>query len=258
VPSSYFRFEEPNIAPTAEMPLLRAAAAIAAASAAAATASAFDSRNVSAEQWVCSEETALSVSFDASGGPDAVGCGAEVLWLASQTQPAFAYSAANTASLYTLLVLDRDAPNAAAPIRSPLIHMALADVDGAELAAGRFSNVRAMFPYAGPRPPAGSLCHRYYVQLYEQDAGVSPELNVSAIGRFSFDFVTWSAENSLTRIPEALAYFQTQNDTARTGPCGAPVSPSAAPSPTRSAAPAPATLAAALAAVVVAALAALV
>ena len=241
------------------LPLLRAAAAIAAASAAAATASAFDSRNVSAEQWLCSEETALSVSFDASGGPDTVGCGAEVLWLASQTQPAFAYSAANAQSLYTLLVLDRDAPNAGAPIRSPLIHMALADVDGAELAAGRFSNVRAMCPYAGPRPPAGSLCHRYYVQLYEQAAGVSPELNVTAVGRFSFDFVIWSAENSLTRIPDALAYFQTQNDTARTGPCGvAPGSPSAAPSPTRSAAPAPATLAAALAAVVVAVLAALV
>jgi len=230
------------------LPLLRAVTAIAA-SAAAATASAFDSRNVSAEQWACTASTALSVSFAASGGPpDPVACGAEVLWLASQTQPAFAYSAADVLSLYTLLVLDRDAPNAAAPVRSPLIHMALADVNGAELAAGRVSNVRAMFPYSGPRPPAGSLCHRYYVQLYAQAAGVSPALNVTAVGRYSFDFVSWSSANSLTRIPGALAYFQTQNDTFRTGPCDAPA---------QSAAPAPATLATACLAVVVAALAAL-
>ena len=66
--------------------------AVAASAAALALVSAFDSRNVSAEQWACAPSTALSVSFAASGGPpDAVGCGAEVLWLASQTQPALGY-----------------------------------------------------------------------------------------------------------------------------------------------------------------------
>ena len=215
--------------------------AVAASAAALALASAFDSRNVSAEQWACAPSTALSVSFAASGGPpDAVGCGAEVLWLASQTQPALGYGGADALAAYTLLVLDRDAPNAAAPIRSPLIHMALADVNGAELASGRVTNAsgRAMFPYSGPRPPAGSLCHRYYVFLYLQNPSVSPALNVSAVGRYAFDFPTWAAQNSLTRI-DAVAYFQTQNDTFRTGPCG---------SPAQSAAPAPATLGAAFAA----------
>ena len=227
--------------------LLRAAAACAAC--AFPLASAFDSRNVSAEQWACSAATALSASFAASGGPpDAVGCGAEVLWLASQTMPVFAYSAADALSLYTLLLLDRDAPNAAAPIRSPLIHMALADVNGAELAAGRVANARAMFAYSGPRPPAGSLCHRYYLQLYSQALGVSPSLNVTAVGRYAFDFETWAALNNLTRVPGAVSFFQTQNDTFRTGPCDAPE---------QSAAPAPAIAAAALVAVVAAALIAL-
>ena len=97
---------------------------------------AFDSRNVSAAMWACSAPGALSASFAASGGPpDAVGCGAEVLWLASQTMPALAYAAADLQAAYTILLLDRDAPNAAAPVRSPLIHMALADVAGQDLAA---------------------------------------------------------------------------------------------------------------------------
>jgi phosphatidylethanolamine-binding protein (PEBP) family uncharacterized protein len=202
---------------------------------------AFDSRNVSAEQFACDAAGALTASFAASGGPpDAVGCGAEVLWLASQTMPLIGYGAADAQALYTLLLLDRDAPNAVAPIRSPLIHMAIADIPGADLAGNRVSNAsgRALFPYSGPRPPAGSLCHRYYFELYSQNPAVPVELNVSAIGRYAFDFPTWADASSLTRVAAAVSFFQTQNDTFRTGPCGAaPPSQSGALGPAAALAP---------------------
>lgn len=199
----------------------------------ASSAAAFDSRNISSEQWDCSSATALSATFAASGGPTgAVGCGTEVLWLASQTMPALRYAPAaeQPLELYTVLMLDRDAPNAAAPIRSPLIHMALADVSGAELSAGRVTNAsgRALFAYSGPRPPAGSLCHRYYLQLYLQSE-TPVTLNVSLVGRFSFDFPTWATQNGLTRIADAVSYFQTQNDTFRTGACAGQPADSGAP-----------------------------
>ena len=43
-------------------------------------AAAFDSRNISSEQWDCASATALSASFAASGGPVGdVGCGTEEL-----------------------------------------------------------------------------------------------------------------------------------------------------------------------------------
>jgi len=187
---------------------------------------AFDSRNVSAAQWACSPATAMAVSFAASGGPPgAVGCGAEVLWAPSQAQPTFGYAAADASGLYTLLLLDRDAPNAAEPVRSPLIHMALADVPGGQLGAAAVTTWRSLFPFSGPRPPAGTLCHRYYFQLYEQSPAVAPQLNVTAVGRFSFNFPAWADANNLTRVPGALTYFQTQNDTFRVGPCAAEPSP---------------------------------
>lgn len=182
----------------------------------------FDSRNISDAQWACSPTTAMSVSFAASGGPAAVACGTEVLWAPSQTQPAFAYAFANASALYTLLVLDRDAPNAAEPIRSPLIHMVYADVPGVQLAAGAVTTSTMLFPYSGPRPPAGTFCHRYYVQLYAQADGVSPQLNVDVVGRFTFDFPTWAGQWNLSRVDSAVNFFQTQNDTFRVGPCAGP------------------------------------
>jgi phosphatidylethanolamine-binding protein (PEBP) family uncharacterized protein len=194
-------------------------------------AAAFDSRNISAEQWDCSSATALAATFAASGGPTgAVGCGTEVLWLASQTMPALRFSPVDPLDFFTVLMLDRDAPNAAAPIRSPLIHMAIADVSGAELSAGRVTNAsgRALFAYSGPRPPAGSLCHRYYFQLYLQSE-TTVTLNVSLVGRYSFDFPTWATQNGLTRIAGAVSYFQTQNDTFRTGACAGQPADSGAP-----------------------------
>jgi len=108
--------------------------------------------------------------------------------------------------------------------------MALADVTGAELAGGRVTNAsgRALFPYSGPRPPAGSLCHRYYLELYEQSDTIV-ELNVSAVGRFSFDFPTWAALNGLTRMADATTFFQTQNDTFRTDACAGQPAQSGAP-----------------------------
>ena len=206
--------------------------ALAAASVSAQQPPPWDSRNVSAAEWVCSVAGALTVQF--SSGP--VVCGTEVLIADTATQPTIALPSANSAALYTVLVVDRDASSPWLPVNSPLRHMALSSVPGALLAAGISSAAAAgapLFPYSGPRPPAGSACHRYYVQVYEQTPGVIPSIaNIS--NRLTWNFPEWARNESLTKV--AVNVWRTQNAASRTGPCNAfsmSPTPSPSPSPTR-------------------------
>ena len=188
---------------------------------------AFDSRNISAGEWECSG--GVSIAF--TGSAAVTTCGGEVLQSLTGAMPTITYSNSSDAlsALYTVLIVDRDAPSAASPIRSPLRHMALGNVSASMLASGldaaavaaavNGSGLLAYFPYSGPQPPAGSLCHRYYVQIYRQLGG-APVLAVNSSNptdRLLFDFPVWASANNLTK--EAVSFWRTQNFIARIGGC---------------------------------------
>jgi phosphatidylethanolamine-binding protein (PEBP) family uncharacterized protein len=202
----------------------------------------WDSRNVSDSAWACSDNTtsALTLDFSASGGGFVAACGMEVLQGPSQTQPTISLPAAQlTASRYTLLAIDRDAPNAAGPTRSPLRHMALLSVPRAALQAGVGSAAAAAqgsMGFSGPQPPAGSGCHRYYVQVYAEAEGVAPQ--AFAPSRFLWNFTQWAANSSLALV--GGTHFRTQSSASRVADCDgrplAPPPPGGAPAPLSSAA----------------------
>ena len=213
---------------------------------------AFDARDIPSPFWACSAPGGgeASVFLVFSNVATAVACGSEVLYADAQLAPAMSYADADPALRYTLLVLDRDAPNASVPLRSPLIHMALADVRGADLAPPSSvtpvtAELTVLFNYSGPQPPANSGCHRYYIFLFEQTPGVSPTLNVTQRGRYTFDFPSWATSNSLTFL-NVTNFFSTQNAATRTGGCGAAPAQNGAPAAAAAALPAAALLAAAV------------
>ena len=79
--------------------------------------------------------------------------------------------------LYTILMLDFDAPSRENPVAAPWLHWLRANVKGAELSelrgVGRGEDV---VDYAGPAPPKGTGLHRYVVLVYEEQEGaIHPE-----------------------------------------------------------------------------------
>jgi len=189
---------------------------------------AFDSRNISESAWFCNA-TAASVTLQFAGPPLARICGAEVPQPATAKMPTLTlseYAPPASNATVTVLIVDRDAPSAAQPIRSPLRHMALSRVPAALLLEGLNQSslaaapgVVSFFGYSGPQPPNGSLCHRYYVYVYAENASLpAPQLNISAGGgRYTWDFLEWSQSQNLTTI--AVGMWRTQNFAAEVGPC---------------------------------------
>ena len=174
-------------------------------------------QNISDSEWKC--DSNVTVVF---GDGTNVTCGTEVLQGVTSIMPRLTLPSANLSSLYSVIVIDRDAPNASAPIRSPLRHMTLSNVSGSLLYSGldwatqaSSPSIAVMFNYSGPQPPAGSLCHRYYVQVYMQTEGIYPTLNTTS--RYSWNFPAWAAQNNLTKV--ACNYWQTQNAGSYVSPC---------------------------------------
>jgi hypothetical protein len=175
--------------------------------------------------WTCGR---LFLFFDPSTGSAGTSCGSEVLWQDSQTRPRFLLPTANATDLYTLIVVDRDATSAVEPLRSPLRHFAACNVSGQSLLApglGPSDPVSNWFAYSGPRPPAGSGCHRYYGMAFRQNPSLPPPtlfVNASSpTDRLNWDFPTWAAEQGLEWV--GGNYWTTQNADTRnvTGACNA-------------------------------------
>merc|ERR1711974_293649 len=84
-------------------------------------------------------------------------------------QPAVKYSTALHDGVYTVIMVDPDAPSrqAAKPGKSWL-HWMLTNVQGKDLRSGNFATADIIKEYAGPWPPAGTGFHRYYINIYKQ------------------------------------------------------------------------------------------
>ena len=197
--------------------------------------SSFDSRDIKPSEWVCG--TTLSATFTDGTIAD---CNSEVLRPIALTMPTifFFNSSAAPSTTYTLLIIDRDAPNATVPLRGPLRHAAFSHLSQRILRSGiNWSTLNnssndsaiALFNYSGPGPSVGSGCHRYYIMLYSE-AIDTPLPFLYDPSRYSMNFPLFASNFSLTKIASATTYWRTQNFEERIGPCE--TTPSSTPPPT--------------------------
>ncbi|GAA5919217.1 hypothetical protein JCM1841_002508 [Sporobolomyces salmonicolor] len=97
--------------------------------------------------------------------------------------------------LYTLALLDPDAPSKSDPKWAPFRHWLVTGVKPGEPA--KFGE--ALTSYMGPAPPAGTGPHRYAYLLYRQSAHVAPKLHGDPERR-SFDIASFVKESKLELV----------------------------------------------------------
>lgn len=77
--------------------------------------------------------------------------------------------------LYTLVMLDIDAPNPDNPYEADYLHWLITNIQaGQPIESGL-----TVAPYLGPNPPIGT--HRYFIQLYEQNNKIEKSDDIERI-----------------------------------------------------------------------------
>ena len=181
------------------------------------------------EVYTCDDK--ISVWFNGTG----IDCGTPLPLESTQIQPKIIYKDAAPGMLYTVIIVDRDALSMSSSEYSPVIHFIVSNVTATILKNGLDSqNVLTLNPFFAFSPPApfpGTGCHRYYVILYQQAAGVYPTMEFippdAITQRLNWNFPQWATNYSLSEI--AVNYFLTQNPVNNTGTCEPP--PPACPPP---------------------------
>ncbi|EPB80812.1 phosphatidylethanolamine-binding protein [Ancylostoma ceylanicum] len=146
----------------------------------------------------------LDVTFD---GGKKVALGNELTPSASSKKPILNWNA-SPSGLYTVIMIDVDAPSRKDPFLSDYLHWMVVNIPGSHL-----KNGDELAPYMGPRPPPGSGPHRYYILLYKQQSPVSSKKmssrahKTTRIESFSFDTSKFASQNGLG-APVAGNYFK--------------------------------------------------
>ncbi|KAI5058057.1 hypothetical protein GOP47_0026227 [Adiantum capillus-veneris] len=108
-------------------------------------------------------------------------------------------------SLFTLVMVDPDAPSPSEPTMREWVHWLAIDIPGSSDA----SKGREVVPYMGPKPTVG--IHRYVFVLFRQRG---PMTVVRApLVRHNFCTRFFAAEHGLG-LPEAALYFNSQKEPA--------------------------------------------
>lgn len=92
--------------------------------------------------------------------------------------------------LYTLIMVDPDAPSAKNPIYRYWLHWLIVN-------QSINSNGNVVNRYMGPTPPKGSGTHRYYICVLEQNGPIS---GLQELPREKFNISQFVRENDLTLI----------------------------------------------------------
>lgn len=123
--------------------------------------------------------------------------------------PKFEYEA-QAGELYTLAMVDPDAPSRAEPKYREVLHYLLANIPGNDVSKGD-----TLAEYIGSGPPKGTGSHRYVFLLYHQKNGklVSSMkiAKTSRDGRFNFSIRNFAKSNNLGE-PIAANFYQAQYD----------------------------------------------
>ncbi|KAF8465984.1 phosphatidylethanolamine-binding protein [Kalaharituber pfeilii] len=125
----------------------------------------------------------------------------------------------STSQLYTLVMIDPDAPSREDPTVAQVVHMVQTSLvielgmDAGMTVSqtvGLMSTLEPLIPYRGPAPPEGSGLHRYIFLLFPQPTLAINLNGASSQNRTGFD-VEMFARDNLLGPPLAGAYFVAQN-----------------------------------------------
>ena len=86
--------------------------------------------------------------------------------------------------LYTIMIVDEDAPTKTNPINKYMIHLLV------------INNKTTIFDYTPPNPPANSGSHRYHILVYEQPNNLDKS-NINILSRGKFDLDKFVQTNKL-------------------------------------------------------------
>lgn len=118
--------------------------------------------------------------------------------------PRIHYRNAKPGKLYTIFMLDPDAPSRDYPVVSPMLHYMVINAPYADNAAGE-----TLLPYLTPAPLPVTGYHRYVFLVYEQTGRIKPSLMLPLISRFRFTLDNFPEKSELIG-PVAANYFTSQ------------------------------------------------
>ena len=115
--------------------------------------------------------------------------------------PTVVITDASPSDLFTLFVVDPDAPDPSNPTRAQILHALITNIPGGDVPRGT-----VVTPYRGPAPPSG--VHRYTFLLYKQPGNriEIQDPSTGAAGRSYFNVANFA--NGI-RLGDAVAgdYF---------------------------------------------------
>eukprot|EP00095_Tigriopus_kingsejongensis_P006177 maker-scaffold191_size271209-snap-gene-0.11 protein:Tk06177 transcript:maker-scaffold191_size271209-snap-gene-0.11-mRNA-1 annotation:"protein d2 isoform x2" len=145
--------------------------------------------------------TELQVTFE---NEVRVSLGQEMVLDQVKNLPRIQYQA-QAGDLFTLMMIDPDAPNRKKPVAKEWLHWLVVNIPGDNLANGQ--TVTAFRPSG---PPAGSGFHRYVFLLFKQSQSLG---KISSLNRRSgFNALKFAKKNGFPESPEAANYYKTQRN----------------------------------------------
>ncbi|KAI0234367.1 hypothetical protein LSAT2_015343 [Lamellibrachia satsuma] len=100
-------------------------------------------------------------------------------------------------SLYTVVILDRDAPSRQLPLSRYWVHGLFADITSADMASGDITKGSVLKAYNRPSPPRNSGPHSYQILQLRQDPTVGAD-NMEGLAHLSLTNGGFKAQNFLT------------------------------------------------------------
>ncbi|CAN7990581.1 unnamed protein product [Ixodes hexagonus] len=112
-------------------------------------------------------------------------------------------------AVYTLAMLDPDAPSRRDPKFRPILHWLVVNVPAGDSKAPlNLKRATVLMTYRGPKPPLGSGPHRYVFLAYKQKEAIATPLTlrVPIEKRFNYNMTKFAHEHGL-RKPVAVNFF---------------------------------------------------
>merc|ERR1712179_113008 len=109
-------------------------------------------------------------------------------------EPSVQFKEAEDDSVYTLAMVDPDAPSRKNPRAAQWNHWIVTDIKGSDLKSSGKVPGKTLMSYNGPSPPRGTGPHRYILLLYRQAGG---EVGEVSDNRAKFDVTRFAGENGL-------------------------------------------------------------
>ncbi|KAH8306177.1 hypothetical protein KR018_003489 [Drosophila ironensis] len=124
-------------------------------------------------------------------------------------QPTVIWPVSEGDNLFTLLMVDPDAPTRQDPKYREIAHWAVVNIKGNDVATGH-----PLVAYIGSGPPEGTGLHRYIFLLYRQKGTIEATSTIPSTvraGRLNFNARQFAAKHGLG-TPIAANYYQAQYD----------------------------------------------